>query len=369
MPKKKKEVIIDNVDIYKLEHTKLLKFAEALHKKLEAERRNRALLQVDRDEINVSWAITKDQLTKLAFDVTATQQAAEKNALAISELETRLREQRTSYVYENDHNLDRARLENEKVTKELATECKKQTNELFLLNSLLQKAVEDRDAQHRNKVKNVQLEYVRLVHAKTEQLEGQMAQVFDKMEEQFTNLGLAVETKHVLELQRHQYIHDKNVKLTIDNYTEEIEKIRMYYNDQCSKQLTLIKQLKDKLQTAIDKNQYLNKQVSDLKKENKKLDDDYRENIARCQYMERRVLNYDRCVKSADASNKELKKYKKLLELKSLENEILEADNAAMKQGFEKYDDYFVDVVLDMNAKMTNQSIIARQPTFQYKQQ
>lgn len=360
MPKKKKEVIIDNVDIYKLEHTKLLRFAEALHRKLEAERRSRALIQVDRDQINVSWAITKDRLTELAFNVTAAQRAAEKNALAVSELETRLWEQRASYVYENGNNLDGARLENERAARQLAAECKEQTNELFLLNSSLRKAAEDRDAQHRNRVKNVQLECVRLVHAKTEQLEGQMAQVFDKMEERFADLGVAVEAKHVSELQRHRYLHDKNVKSTVDKYTEEIEKIRMYYDDQCAKQLTLIKQLKDKLQTAVDRNQYLNKQVSDLKKENKKLDDDYRENMTRCQYIERKALNYDRCVKSADASNRELKKYKKLLELKSLENDILEADNAAMKRGFEKYDDYFVDVVLDVNAKMTDQSVAAR---------
>lgn len=303
--------------------------------------------QVDRDQLNVFWAITKDELTKLSFDVAGMHAVAEKNFLQVSELENRLREQRAAYVYENGQNLDRMRLENEEAARELAAECAKQTNELFRLNASLRRAIENKDAEHRNQLKDVRLEYARMLNAQTGRLEDQMAQVFGAMEDRYTGLGRSVETKHMLEIQRYQYMHDKNVRLTIDRFADEIERVRMYYDDQCAKQLTLVTQLRDKLQAVADRNRYLNKQVADLKRENKQLGDDHREMETRNQHLERKVVNYDKCARAAAAADREAAKYKKMFELKSLENVVLETDNTAMKRGLEKYSDFVADALLD----------------------
>lgn len=305
---------------------------------------------MDRDQLNVFWAITKDELTKLSFDVAGMHAVAEKNALRVAELEKRLREQRAGHVYENGRNLDRMRLETEEAARELAAECAKQTGELFRLNASLRRAIENKDAEHRNQLKDVRLECARLLNAQTGRLEDQMVQVLGAMEDRYTGLGRAVETKHVLEIQRYQYVHDKNVRLTVDRFADELERVRMYYDDQCAKQLTLVTQLRDKLQTVADRNRHLNKQAADLRRENRRLGDDRRETETRNQYLERKAVNYDKCARAAAAADREAAKYKRMFELKSLENAVLETDNAAMKRGLEKYSDFVADALLDARA-------------------
>lgn len=273
--------------------------------------------------------------------------AAEKHALQVADLEKRLREQRAGYVYENARSLDGARLENEEAAGRLADECAKQTDELHRLNAALRRATEAKDAEHRNKVKDVRLECVRQLHAQTGRLEDQMAQVFGAMEDRFTGLGRAVETKHVLEIQRYQYVHDKNVRLTVDRFTNDIERVRMFFDDQCAKQLTLVTQLRDKLQTVADRNRFLNKHAADLKRENKRLSDECREMEARNQYLERKAANYDKCERAVVVADREASRYKRMFELKSLETVVLETDNAAMKRSLEKYGDFVTDALLN----------------------
>lgn len=347
-------MVIDNVNIHELDHNQLLQFAYSLNNKLAKERESRILLQVNQDQLNVFLNTTKENLTKLVFDVSNMHREAEENARQIADLEKRLRQQRVQSTNENNYNLDRMHLENEKVIRALAEEYRKQTNELFRLNSSLQEMAKNKNIEHRNHIKDIQLEYIKLVNEKTDKLENQMVEVLGRTDEKRFEMFREVEGMHYLEIQNHQSINDKNVKLTIERYTEEISNLKTYYNDRCEKALALVEHLKDKLQKVIEKNLHANKRVSDLRKENKKLNDNFQEHQKRNQYLENKIKNFDSFKRASDNAIKQLKKYKTLFQMKSSENEILENDNAEMKQAFKKCDDYSINVILDLQSRFTD---------------
>lgn len=357
MSKKKKnkvEMVIDNVNIHELDHNQLLQFANSLNNNLVKERENRILLQVDRDQLNVFLSTTKENLTKLVFDVSNMHRKAEENARQISDLEKRLRQQRVQSINENNYNLDRMHLENEKFARSLAEEYRKQTNELFRLNSSLQEMARNKNIEHRNNIKDIQLKYIKLINEKADKLESHMVQVLGQTDEKRFEMFKEVEGMHYLEIQNHQSIYDKNVRLTIEKYTEEISNLKTYYNDRCEKALALVDHLKDKLQKVIEKNLHADKRMSDLRKENKKLKGIFQEREKRNQYLENKIKNFDSCLRASENTTKQLKKYKTLFQIKSCENEILENDNSEMKQAFKKYDDYFINVILDLQSRFTD---------------
>lgn len=347
-------MVIDNVNIHELDHSQLLQFTSSLNNKLVKERESRTLLQVDRDQLKVFLNTTKENLTKLVFDVSNMHREAGENASKIADLEKRLRQQRVQSTNENNYNLDRMHLENEKVIRALAEEYRKQTNELFRLNSSLQEMAKNKNIEHKNHIKDIQLEYIKLVNEKTDKLENQMVQVLGRTDEKRFEMFREVEGMHYLEIENHQSINDKNIRLTIERYTEEISNLKTYYNDKCEKALALVDHLKDKLQKVIEKNLHANKRVLDLRKENKKLNDTFQEREKRNQFLENKIKNFDSFKRASDNAAKQLKKYIKLFQIKSCENEILENDNAEMKQAFKKYDDYFINVILDLQSRFTD---------------
>lgn len=139
MPGKKNDtqLIIDKVNVAELDHNKLLKFTKALHMELEAERQMRQLLQVDRDEVNVFWKITRDHMNKLQLNMVDIQRSAEENTKQISDLEMKLTEQRFLFLCDNRQNLDRAQMANETAARALKAECHRQSTDLFELVSSL----------------------------------------------------------------------------------------------------------------------------------------------------------------------------------------------------------------------------------------
>ncbi|VVC42519.1 Winged helix-turn-helix DNA-binding domain [Cinara cedri] len=357
MADQKKVLLIGEINVYDLNYDKLIEFIEKLNNNLIAEQQGRSLIQIDRDQLNVFWKISREKLMKLTSDMTNIQKTAEENTSKINELEKSLRQQRMHFIYENSQNLDRIRLENEEVARALHAECKKQTNEMFKLNSSLQDIIRNKDLQQRDEIKNTQLVYVKNLDDKTGLLKEQMAQVLNRMEENTNNVFREIGTKHVLEVEKHQSIHDGNIRTTIEKYNEEIENLKMFYNDKREKELAIIKYLTEKLQEVLNNNNYLKTHMSSLKKKNIKLNDDYTENEKRNQYLEQKIKGYINCLKKSENIMKELKKYKALFQLKCDENELLENDNNEMMEGFKKYDDYFINVLLDIQSSTVDRHI------------
>lgn len=342
---RKKPVIIENVNIYELEHAKLLRFAQNLREKLENERKIRTLIQVDRDQLNVFWRITKTNLSKLVSDVASIQGAVEKSAAQIIDLEELLRKERESFDFENVYNSEKIQLEYEEIAKTLALECKNQTDELFTLNISLQNIIETKDVQHKNETKYIKQNYAKLVKEENIRLKNQMTQELTEMEEQQDNVFHKIGISQYLELNKCQQIYDENMKITIDNYNREIKKLKTEFQDKYENELFIIKQLKYELLKVMEEGQCLKRRLSELTEKNGKLLSDFQENKNKNEYLERRIVFYKRCTKTVDLYIKELNKYKTLLEIKSRENVELENDNVEMKRNFKQYDEHFMSTL------------------------
>lgn len=355
--KKKKKFNINNVDVYKLDYTKLIQYTKAVYEELQKERESRTLLQGDRDQLNVFWMITRDDLTKLMFDVCDMHKEAEQKEIQIIDLKKRLRQQRVQLRYENANDLNKLRLENQVAIRALAIEYKKQTDDLYKLNSSIQSIIENKDFQQRNQLKDIQINYVNQLNNTNSRLENQMNQVLVRMEEQRKMIVDEVQTKHVSELNKCQDKHEKHLKTIVEMYNNEIEELMAFHRNSSEETLSTIIQIKDELQAVIKENLKINNSVLDFTEKNNKLLDNLLDLQNTNQYLEQQLLNYDNCKQKAGDYKKEIKKYKCLLKLKYLENVVLENDNAKMKQSFEKYDDYFARAFVDLQYKIINKNI------------
>lgn len=352
-------VIIDNVNIYELEHTKLLRFAQNLREKLENERKIRTLIQVDRDQLNVFWRITKTNLSKLVSDVARIQGTVEKSAAQIIDLEELLRQEHESFDFENVYNSEKINLEYEEIAKTLALECKNQTDELFTLNLSLQNIIETKDVQHKNETKYIKQNYDKLVKEENIRLKNQMTQELIQMEEQQDNVFHKVEIAQYLELNKCQSIYDENMKITIDSYNGEIKNLKAEFQDKYENELFIIKQLKQELQKVVEEGRCLKGHLSELIEKNEKLLSDFQETKNKNEYFERRIVFYRRCAKTVDLYIKELNKLKTLLEVKSRDNEELEKENVEMKRCFKQYDEHFMSTLVNLQRRAIDEHFSA----------
>lgn len=355
--KKKKKFNINNVDVYKLDYAKLIQYTKAVYEELQKERESRTLIQGDRDQLNVFWMITRDDLTKLMFDVCDMHKEAEQKEIQIIDVKKRLRQQRVQLRYENANSLNKLRLENQVAIRALAIEYKKQTDDLYKLNSSIQSIIENKDFQQRNQLKDIQLNYVNRLNNSNCRLENQMNQVLVRMEEKRKMVVNEVQTKHSSELNKRQDKHEQHLKTIAEMYNNEIEDLMAFHRNTSEETLSTIIQLKDELQAVIKENLKTNHSVLDYREKNNKLLESLQELQSTNQYLEQQLMNYDNCKRTAGDYKKKLKKCKRLLKLKYLENVVLENDNAMMKQSFKKYDNYFANTFVDLQYKIINKKM------------
>lgn len=200
-------------------------------------------------------------------------------------------------------------------------------------------------------VKDVQSEHTKMFNDRADRLEELTARVLKKMEIRRSVMFREVRTKNFLEMKNYLEDFDKSLKLNIKKFSDEITYLNTTCDEQCKQQFSLINHLTDKLQMVVDDNHYMKRQITVLKNENKKLDEAFRKSDKRVHetYLDGDTKNFiDNRKKTSEKNTRELKKFKTLYINKCFENEVLEKDNAEMKSGFERYDDYFVDIFLDL---------------------
>jgi len=332
MSQKKKEVIINNVNIADLEPVKLLRFAQSLYNELLKERKMHSLQQVDKNQKLIFLNNTRDNMTKLKHEMDSMQNIAEQNPCQINDLEIRLRQQRAYYNDENDYNLNNLRLENDEIERKMSSKHEKQIEELFKLNALQQDALKKKDTQHRHQINYMRQKHVKLVYDKTEKLEEQMVQVLNRMEERRLNVFRQDEEKRLLEIQSYRRINDKNMKYTTEKYENEIVYLMTYYDDKNNKGIELTENLKKTIKKYVDRNNYLNQYVLDIKEENKKILGDLLVIENNKRYLEQTKSKVDSGVERLRNIMKNINKYETLYKLKRQENELLEKTNNELKQ-------------------------------------
>lgn len=333
-------MIINNINIVELQYAALLQFSQTLYNELIKERKNRSLQQIDKDRRMVFWRNTKDNIEKLKYDEYSARKTAEQNTSRINDLETRLRRQHAYYSEENNYNLEKIRLENEEAERKISSKCQKQIDELFESNSSLQDIVKNKDLQHRNQMNYMRQEHAEFVSNETEKFEDQIVQVLGRMDDRRLESDRQVKERQLVELQNYQSINDRNIKYTTETYNSEIVDLTAYYNVKHEKAIALTQNLKDAIQKYVDKNQYLNQCVLDMKKDNRKLVDDLRLMENNNQYLEREKNRIGNSTRRSRGLVKDLKSYESLFKLKRQENEMLEKNNAEMRQALNVHDDY-----------------------------
>lgn len=216
---------------------------------------------------------------------------------------------------------------------------------------LILKLLKFKNMRQRIVIKDVQSEHLKMFNDRVDRLEEHTAQVIKKMEIRRSTMFHEVRTKYKLERENYQKDFDLNLKYTIKKFSEEIAHLKTTCDEKSKQQYLLIDHLKNKLQTVLDKNQYMRRQMKVLRNENKRLNESFQESgkIVDKTCLEGEGKKYlDNRRKMSAKTNRELTKFKTLYINKCFENEILNKENVEITRGLDGFDNYVVDLLLDL---------------------
>lgn len=353
-----KVLMINGVNVYKLQNNALIKVVEQLNDKLTSEVNARSLIQCNHNELNVFWKISKQKFMKLTSDMANLQKTAEESMNKVNDLKKNLRLQNLCFTCKNSQNFEKARQENEEVIRALSVKNKKQINDLLIVNSSLQEIVRNKDLHRVNELKSIQQTYVKRFNDNTKLLQSQMGRFINRIDQM---AGIAIQdlrAGHTVELENLKNCHEEDIRETIIKSCEQIETLRKFYWNKGEAETELIKSLTERLKIVVEKNKDLEEHMVSLRENDKKSNSDLTKYQQMCHYFEKHKNDFDICQIRLKNALKHIQKYKSLYKLKCHENDLLETDMKEMEDGFRKYDDYFRNVLLNIQSSMMNENII-----------
>ncbi|XP_050528106.1 dynein regulatory complex subunit 4-like, partial [Daktulosphaira vitifoliae] len=229
-----------------LGHTSLLDFTQKLYDELLQERQNRSIYQIERDQLQIFWDITKKNLVSLASDMNLMQNIAEENFQKIDKVEKKNRQQRLQLIYEHNINLNKVQSENTQILKCIALDCDQQITDLFNINTSLKEKILQNNIQHTNQIKTLKIKHIEALKDKTKWMECQMSQIMDRIEKQRNYIIEKITKKNEIELAQIENIKEKQIKLLLEQHKNEFEDMHTFYQEITISNQSLISCLKRK---------------------------------------------------------------------------------------------------------------------------
>lgn len=347
---KKQNVIIDDVNIYELDHVKLLNLAQKLHNELNKERLTRLLIEEDRNQLNVAWEATKRRLVKVKSDVNTIRQAAEKNARQVEDIGKQFRRQRADHIIEKELFKNEIHMKNEENVKRIVKECQQQKNELFMVNCSLQEIIETRAVQQRHLNANTKIGITKLIMDKMSDLRSHMNVILGAAEERQKKTISEIKEMYEVDLETNKDLIKNNIQTLIDSYNEKFSSHKISTEGKFKRQYLVIDALQQKIHelqeirvTLEYENQYYKKKCNKIHDFRK-----FKDEVIR---LKNTIASYDTTNRLSETTKKEAEKYKTLYKRTIQENIMLKNLNEEVKEGFKKYERHFLDVLVNAERK------------------
>lgn len=338
--KKTKGDNVEGVDIHSLSHMQLLVFVQKLQNKLEKEQYSLKYTQLDRDRTDVFLKIANDKLNKCKYDIAEILKTVDENKKEIIDLKNLLRTETTMRAVEKKLNIDEHHLNHKKSLQLLTENCKIQQEKLIELNLSLERMLRNNTLTWRSERKNIDLRYVEYIRDNVNFMEEKITRLLNKAEKEFMISNLRNEKNAILSRQNYQKEYDDNTNKMIELFSHQILKLETIC-EKNKQNLHQIRELNKELKKVNAKNNQLAQSLEVLTETNEKL-------TANKAASEKRIKMLETKLRVVTPNKKLLSTYKQLYDIKVHENELLEKDNANIREGFQKYDECFIDVLVDL---------------------
>lgn len=268
----------------------LLQITEALAKAKQL----RNYFQLERDKINKFWTISQRELdaakNELRIKDREIEEAEERHQVEMKVYKQKVRH----LLYEHKVQVQQLKESGEKALAEATDEHKEKIGDMKKAKRGLHQDLRDLTTEHEDQINTYRQAHQRLLSIRQIEAEKTSREVTDKYERKIRIL------RDELELRRRTEIHDieerknEHIKELVAKHEAAFAEIKEYYNDITSKNLDLIKSLKEEVANMKRNEQYNEKLMFEIAQENKRLNEPLQKANKEVETLRYELSNYEK---------------------------------------------------------------------------
>lgn len=268
----------------------LLQVTEALAKAKQL----RNYFQLERDKINKFWDISNRELeaakNELRIKDREIEEAEERHQVEMKVYKQKVRH----LLYEHKVQVQQLKESGEKALAEATDEHKEKIGDMKKDKRGLNQDLKDLIMEHEDQINTIRQSHERLLNIRKAEAEKNMRDMTAKYEKKIRIL------RDELELRRKTEIHDieerknEHIKELVAKHEAAFAEIKEYYNDITSKNLDLIKSLKEEVANMKKNEQYNEKLMFEIAQENKRLNEPLQKANKEVETLRHELSNYEK---------------------------------------------------------------------------
>ncbi|KAK7602977.1 hypothetical protein V9T40_002976 [Parthenolecanium corni] len=306
--------IIDGVSISEMSREQLEAFVMRIQQELEREREERNFFQLERDKIKTFWEITRQHLEEnrasLRNKDRELEEAEEKHQKELKTYQQKVKH----LMYEQQTEISKMKVETMVILKGAEQDFSEQELQLLVdKRELSEKMIEEEEA-HLCQLRTQLMENNAEIGKIRDEYESNSRALEYKYQTYLENLKEELEFKNEIEICEIEERKNKHIKELTETHDKMYDEIMTFYTNITAKILALVSVLKDKLlQMKEEKNRIMH-EIQDIKQQNAKLISPLKIAREKILQMQRQISIYERDIKRAKISEKQLKDLRQNLE-------------------------------------------------------
>ncbi|KAI5741200.1 hypothetical protein M8J76_011406 [Diaphorina citri] len=350
--------IIDGLSTAEMSRDQLEQFALRIRTELEREREERNFFQVERDKLRTFWEITRQQLEEsrasLRNQDRALEEAAEKHEQEIKQFKQKVKH----LMFEHQSHLSDLQVDGLVGLKLAEDEFEKREIELLQDKKALKEDVRKIQMAHSEEIRNIKLEHAEELSQSRKEFEQKVSDIEKRYKQMIQDIQLHEELKSDLEVSEVEERKNVLIEKLKENHAEALNNLKVYYTEITINNLSIIANLKTKLEEAKKRALNFELELGKYKIENKKL-------LKPLQDAEQKVADLERQREMQQKEKQSFMNVKKHLTKARQDLAQMKCVHNALEVAFEKVqqerDDLrerFVDSILEVQQRSNLRSVV-----------
>lgn len=327
--KAKLPTIIDGISTEEMSKEQLEEHIVRLREELDREREERNYFQLERDKVNTFWEITKRQFEEKKAELRNKEREMEE-AEERHQVEIKVYKQKVKHLlYEHQNNITELKAESAVSLKLSQDDHRGKEQDLGKDKRSLKVEIKEQELAHEDIIKNLKRGSDEQITQLREDFERQAKEIEAKYEKKMRSLREELELRRKTEIHEIEERKNSQINTLMKNHEKAFSDIKNYYNDITLNNLALINSLKEQVEDMKRKEERMEKQMSEIMAENRKLTEPLQKAREEVQELQKQLANYEKDKTSLASAKARLKV--RLEELRKLEWE-----HEVLKQRFEQ---------------------------------
>ncbi|XP_066598603.1 dynein regulatory complex subunit 4 [Prorops nasuta] len=349
---------VDGVDTTKMNREQLEIYAHKILEEMEREREERNFFQLERDKLRTFWEITRHQLDEANATLRNVEREKEE-LIEKHEADLKLYKQKVKHLmYEHQTNLSESKAEHMVALKLSQDDYLVQENELLKDKKQLKKLQKECELSHLNEVHALKLKNEEETNKLMKQFESEAIEMEKKYDQKLSDQYESLNLKHQMELTEVEERKNTQISTLIKNHEIAFNEIKTYYNDITTNNLSLIKALKEQMESMKTNEERMKKQMRELINENKKINAVLKVTQEKLGDCTRQLTNYNKDKQYLSYTKRKLFKSQKDFENIKRENEVLEENFERCEAERDALRSRFISAILELQQKTGMKNVL-----------